>query len=187
MPANSDALRSWELEPLWLPVNSLRCSKREGHDRIRRRQELGDERGRVKAALVGGPQDGREDLLPVRYASGAIAAAAHLARDDRRAQRLFGAPVGRVELGSKRKLNTGSHSGRDRLNRRTASRRLGVRVLPGSRSPGPVRPVHLAPSTARFVWACLPTTIAFIGLVTAVSAERVSVRRLNGVTGLVNI
>ena len=35
---------------------------------------------------------------------------------------------------------------------------------------------HLAPSTARVVWDRLPMTIAFMGLLTAVLAERVSVR-----------
>jgi len=35
---------------------------------------------------------------------------------------------------------------------------------------------HLAPSTARVVWDRLPMTIAFMGLLTAVVAERVSVR-----------
>lgn len=35
---------------------------------------------------------------------------------------------------------------------------------------------HLAPSTARIVWDRLPMTIAFMGLLTAVVAERVSVR-----------
>lgn len=61
MPANSDALRSGELEPPWLPGPFTAGFEARGARSDPTRQERGDERGRVKAALVGGPQDVRED------------------------------------------------------------------------------------------------------------------------------
>ena len=65
-----------------------------------RRLQRGDEdSGRVEAALLGGSEDRREDLLGLRPAPRAIATAAHLAGDHGGTQRVFGAPVRRVESG----------------------------------------------------------------------------------------
>ncbi len=51
----------------------------------------------IEGALAGGAQHTGEHLLTVRTTARAIAAAAHFARDDGRAQRVLGAPVGGVE------------------------------------------------------------------------------------------
>lgn len=53
----------------------------------------------IEPALVRGPQDAREDLLSVRATSRAVAVTADLAGDDRRPDRLLGAPVRGVEIG----------------------------------------------------------------------------------------
>ena len=65
--------------------------------RGRRREQRREDRGRVEAALVGGPQHTGEDLLTAGAARRAIAAPTHFARDDGGPQRLLGAPVRRVE------------------------------------------------------------------------------------------
>ena len=64
-----------------------------------RRLERGDKyAGGVEAALVGGAKHGGEDLLTLGAARSAVAAAAGLARDDRRTERVLGAPVGDAVL-----------------------------------------------------------------------------------------
>ena len=61
----------------------------------------------IEAALVGGAQHTGEHLLTVRTTARAIAAAAHFARDDGRAQRVLGAPVGGVERRVEEKAEDG--------------------------------------------------------------------------------
>lgn len=61
-------------------------------------EERREDDGGVELALLSGPQDAHEDLLRVGAAHGAIAAAAHRARDDRGPHGLLGAPVGGVEV-----------------------------------------------------------------------------------------
>lgn len=72
-------------------------SEGEPHGGCGRGEQRGEDRGGIEAALVGGAQHARENLLTPRAARRAIAAAAHLARHDSRAQGLLGAPVGGVE------------------------------------------------------------------------------------------
>ena len=59
-------------------------------------EELRKDRGGVKVALLNGAQDAGEDFLGMSAASGAIAST-DFAGDDRRPQRVFGAPIGRVD------------------------------------------------------------------------------------------
>lgn len=66
-------------------------------DGARRPQERGERVGGVQAALLGRSQQGREDLLGLRSARGAIAAAAHFPGDHRRAQGMLSAPIGGIE------------------------------------------------------------------------------------------
>jgi len=72
------------------------------------RGEQRDEHGGgVETALVGSAEDAGEDLLTVGAVPRAIAAAAHLARDDGGPQRVFSAPVGGVEGGVEEKAEDG--------------------------------------------------------------------------------
>ena len=57
-------------------------------DRRRRSQERCEHVGRIDAALMGGAQDGGEDLLRVGRTPRAIAAATHFPRDHRRPEGL---------------------------------------------------------------------------------------------------
>ena len=56
---------------------------------------------------MSGAQDTGEDLLTVGAAARAIAAATHLAGDDRWPQRVLGAPVGGVEGGVEKEAEDG--------------------------------------------------------------------------------
>jgi hypothetical protein len=67
-------------------------------DGRRRAQKRGEYFGAVEPTLMRGAQDAGEHLLRVGPASGSIAAAAQLACDDGRPNRLFGAPVRGVEV-----------------------------------------------------------------------------------------
>jgi hypothetical protein len=66
-------------------------------DRLWRAQQRGQYFGRIEFTLPSGAQDADQDLLRVGSPPRAIPAATDLPRDDRRAQRLFGAPVRGVE------------------------------------------------------------------------------------------
>jgi hypothetical protein len=69
--------------------------------------EVGDEQvGGGEGALIRGAQYTGEDLLGCRAASGAIATAAHFARDDGRPQRVLSAPIRGVERRVKGQLET---------------------------------------------------------------------------------
>jgi len=63
--------------------------------------------GGIEAALIDGAEHAGEHLLTVSAASRAITAATHFARHDGGPQRVFGAPVGRVERGVKEKAEDG--------------------------------------------------------------------------------
>lgn len=65
----------------------------------------------VYAALLGRAQDGRQDLLRLSAVRCAIAAAAHFARDDGRAEGVFGAPISRVERGIEEEAENGREFG----------------------------------------------------------------------------
>ena len=66
-----------------------------------------DEVGWIDATLVRRTEDAGEHLLAIGTACGAVAAAAHLARDDGGAQRVLRPPVGRVERRVEEKAEEG--------------------------------------------------------------------------------
>jgi hypothetical protein len=80
---------------------SVDCRQRAEHLRDRRSarvQQTDEQIGPIEAALGGGPQDGREDLLGLRTACGAVPATGHFARDDGRAERRYVGRAGRAWL-----------------------------------------------------------------------------------------
>ena len=100
---------SWELGGLCLAGQCTAGIARRlaGTIGVRRGEQRDEQIGGIEAALIGGAQHAGEDLLTVRAAGGAIAAAAHLAGDDGGAQGLFGAPVGGVERRVEEKAEDG--------------------------------------------------------------------------------
>ena len=106
------------------------CAQARRHDRRGRGQERDEHVGGIEAALIGGAEHTREDLLAVGAAGGAIAAAAHFARDDGGPQRVFGAPIGGVERRVEEKAEDGVEFDDEMLLKAAhrGSRRLGVRA-----------------------------------------------------------
>ncbi len=78
------------------PVNLLELKRRrERHDRLWGTQQIGEDDGGVELALLNRAEDAGEHFVRVGAARGAVATA-DFAGDDRGAQCLFSAPVGRV-------------------------------------------------------------------------------------------
>ena len=67
------------------------------HTGCRRGEQCDEDMGRIEATLVGGTEDTGEDLLAVRAARRAVATTARLPRHDGGTERVFGAPIRRIE------------------------------------------------------------------------------------------